>query len=688
MTQHSNGLALTSLSHPLPFHEVDAGSISPAIDALLTRAKSNLERIESVDVPTYERVMRALDGMDSSLEDAYTLCSQLESLLGTPELRAAYEEIQPKVSAFYATIPFSAPLFERVKAVASSDELSALSPHLRRHAIKSYEGFVRGGAELEQEAKSRLEAISVRLSEITNRFAKNVVDETGAFSYLITEEALTAGLPASAKEAARLSAEAKGEEGWRFTLHAPSYIAAMTYLDHRPTRELLYRAYNTRASSGEKDNAPLMAEILSLRAEKARLLGFESVADLHLADRMVTNGADALSFVEQLVARTRPHFEAEHEALCAFCRDELGWAFEPEAWDLTYAAEKMRQHTCDFDQELLRPYFELHGVMRGMFEVVSKLYGVSFKALADVPRWHSDVLAFEMREPDGRRSVFYADLFPREGKQGGAWMCPLLYGDGSEEAPLVGLICGNFTPPIEGRALLSHREVETLFHEFGHLLHHLLTRAELRSQAGTNVAWDFVELPSQIMENWCWEREALDLFARHYETGEAIPGELFERLTRARTFRMATGQMRQLTFGMVDLLLHTQFTAAPAEVFDDEARRAEEGARALAFAYQVMSELSPTPLFEGYAMINAFTHLFSSAVGYAAGYYSYKWAEVLDADAFSRFKAEGIFSREVGEAFRKELLSQGSSADPKELFKAFMGREPELEPLFARLGLS
>jgi len=687
-TAQSGAAALTSLSHPLLFDLIEADAIVPAIDTLLIQAREALGELERVEEPNYERVMSALDLLDAPLQDAYTLCSQLESLLGTPELREAYRAIQPKVSSFYATLPFSSPLFERVKRVAQSTELATLSPAQQRYTTMSYEGFVKAGAELDDATKQRLEQLSVKLSEVTNRFAKNVVDATDAFSHLISDEALLAGLPDSAREAARLSAEAKGQQGWRFTLQGPSLLAALTYLDHRETRELIYKAHNTRASSGERDNAPLMAEILALRAEKAQLLGFKNVADLHLDDRMVKRGDDALDFVERLVTRTHAPFKAEHEALKAFCRDELGWGFELEAWDLAYAAEKMRQHSCDFDQELLRPYFELHGVMRGMFEVVSKLYGVSFKALDELPRWHSDVLVYEMREPDGRRSVFYADLFPREGKQGGAWMCPLLYGDGSEERPLVGLICGNFTPPIDGRSLLSHREVETLFHEFGHLLHHLLTRADIRAQAGTNVAWDFVELPSQIMENWCWEREALNLFARHYESDEVIPDELFERLTRARTFRAATAQMRQLSFATVDLLLHTQYQAAPLERFVDEETRAEEGARALQFACEVMSELSPTSLFEGYAMINGFTHLFASPVGYAAGYYSYKWAEVLDADAFSRFKQEGLFSPEVGEAFRSRLLSRGSSADPKQLFVDFMGREPDLEPLFARNGLA
>ena len=677
---------LLSLAHPLAFDAVAAEHVEPALEALTERAREALVALEGGEPPhTFESVSLPLERLGGALEDASTLCGQLESLLGTPALREAYHRAQPKISAFYASLPLSEPLFERVRAVVEGGT-DGLTPPQRRLAVKSLEGFKRSGAGLSGPQKVRLVEVEVALSELTNTFSQRVVDATDAFSLLLEDEALLSGLPEGARAAARASAVGKGLEGWRFTLQGPSYLAAMTYLDHRPTREALYRAYMTRASVGDESNLPVVCAILALRAEKAELLGFGGVADLHLADRMVRTGAEALAFVEGLVERTRAPFEAERQSLEVFARERLSWEGAVEGWDVAYLAEKMRQVECDFDEELLRPYFELHGVLRGMFEVVGRLYGVVVRPLEGLPVWHPDVLTFELVEPDGRRGVFYADLHPREGKQGGAWMCPLLYGDGTPERPHVGLITGNFTPPVDGRSLLTHGEVETLFHEFGHLLHHLLTRAEYRSQAGTNVAWDFVELPSQIMENWCWEREALDLFARHYETGEVIPEPLFERLTRARTFRAATAQMRQLSFGLVDLRLHLDLAPTLARGVSLH-ERGEEATRLARWARELMGPLSPVPLFDGYAMIAGFGHLFGSPVGYATGYYSYKWAEALDADAFSRFKREGVFSREVGEAFRASVLARGSSADPLELFVDFMGRAPSFEPLFERQGL-
>ncbi|MBM4290165.1 MAG: M3 family metallopeptidase [Deltaproteobacteria bacterium] len=678
---------LLSLSHPLPFDLVRAEHVEPALEALTAQARAALEGLERAPAPgSFEGVILPLERLGGALEDAATLCGQLESLLGAPAFREAYHRAQPKMSAFYASIPLSAPLFERVQGSVGAG-LERLAPHHRRLARKTLEGFERSGAALAPAQKARLVEIEVALSELTQSFSRRVVEATDAFSLVLGEERLLAGLPEGARAAARASAAAKGLEGWRFTLQGPSYVAAMTYLDHRPTREALHRAYLTRAAAGDEGNLPVVCALLAFRAEKAALLGFGSVADLHLADRMVRSGAEALSFVEGLAARTRGAFEEERAALERFARERLSWEGRVEGWDVAYLAEKMRQEECDFDEELLRPYFELGGVLRGLFEVAGRLYGVAVRPLTGAPVWHPDVLTFELVEPDGRRGVFYADLHPREGKQGGAWMCPLLYGDGAPERPHVGLIACNFTPPVGGRALLTHGEVETLFHEFGHLLHHLLTRAELRSQAGTNVAWDFVELPSQIMENWCWEREALDLFARHHETGAPIPAPLFERLTRARTFRAATAQMRQLSFALVDLRLHMELAPTLARAAGPEGR-AEEAARLARFACEVVAPLSPAPLFEGYAMIAAFGHLFGSPVGYAAGYYSYKWAEALDADAFSRFRREGVFSRAAGEAFRASVLARGSSADPLELFVEFMGRAPSFEPLFERQGLA
>jgi oligopeptidase A len=673
MTVQSTPNPLISITHPLPFDQIQAEYIESAVDALLTEARVQKEALESMVSPTYEVFFKGMDLMGASLEDCLSVCSQLESLLGDPDIRSAYQNIQPRVSAFYAQIPFSGGLYKNIKRIAQSDAFTTLSADRRRYVQKTLDSFKRSGAELGDLEKSQLERIEVRLSEITLRFGQNVVDETDAFELLVTDEADLSGLPESAKAMARLAAESKDLEGWRFTLQGPSFIAVMTYADSRTLREEIYRAYVTRATSGERDNTALISEILSLRKEKATMLGYRDASDLFLESRMVKSGQNAYDFVEKLSLRTSPFFEDEKDELFRFCREELGWIEDIESWDLAYFSEKMRKAHCDFDAELLKPYFEVNSVIQGMFTIVEKLYGVKVKPVEDLPTWHPDVSTYHLLDHEGQlKGVFYADLFPREGKQGGAWMCPLLYADGAQ--PHVGLICANFTPPIEGRSLITHREVETLFHEFGHLLHHLLSEVSIRSQAGTNVAWDFVELPSQIMENWCWEREALSIFARHYETQEPIPDALFERLTRTRTFRQATGQMRQLSFATVDLKLHREYSM-------------KTDGDLILYAKEVMTPFSPTPVPEDYSMITGFTHLFSSPIGYAAAYYSYKWAEVLDADAFNRFRREGLFSPVVGDAFLKSILSRGDSEDPLSLYQNFMGREPDLEPLFERMGL-
>ena len=669
MTDQSALNPLIAMTHPLPFDQIQAGHIEEAVDVLLTKARVHKEALESITSPTYETFFKGMDLMGASLEDCLSVCSQLESLLGDPDIRSAYQRIQPKVSAFYAQIPFSGPLYKNIKHIARSDEFATLSADRRRYVKQTLDSFIRSGAELGDLEKTQLERIEVRLSEVTLRFGQNVVDETDAFELIVIDETELSGLPESAKTMARLAAESKDKEGWRFTLQGPSFISVMTYADSRHLREKIYRAYVTRASAGDRDNTALISEILTLRKEKATMLGYRDASDLFLESRMVKSGQNAYDFVEKLSQRTTPFFEHERDELFRFSREELGWTDEIESWDLAYFSEKMRKAQCDFDAELLKPYFDVNSVIQGMFTIVERLYGVKVESVDGVPAWHPDVSTYQLLDHGGQlKGVFYADLFPREGKQGGAWMCPLLYADDTQ--PHVGLICANFTPPIEGRSLITHREVETLFHEFGHLLHHLLSEVSIRAQAGTNVAWDFVELPSQIMENWCWEREALSIFARHYETQEPIPDPLFERLTRTRTFRQATAQMRQLSFATVDLKLHRDYS-------DEDL---------ILYAKEAMSQFSPTALPDGYSMITGFTHLFSSPVGYAAAYYSYKWAEVLDADAFNRFKREGLFSPIVGEAFLKSIISRGDSEDPLSLYQDFMGREPDLEPLFERMG--
>ncbi|MBL8177500.1 MAG: M3 family metallopeptidase, partial [Bryobacterales bacterium] len=517
----------------------------------------------------------------------------------------------------------------------------------------------------------------VELAQLTTKFSEHVLDSTNAYEEIFTDAGQLAGLPESAMEAARASAKSKGKEGWRFTLQAPSYVALMTYLDDAAVRERFYRAYAGRASSGEHDNTPLVPRILGLRKEKATLLGFADFADMVLVDRMAKSGARAYEFLEDLRSKTEAHFAAENEALAGFRRELEGEdAAPPAPWDVAYYAEKQRQARFDFDEEQLRPYFPLEQVVAGMFETVERLYGVKVAAVENVPGWHADVQYYEIREGDSVLGGFYSDWFPREDKRGGAWMDAFLTGEPAVAGRRhVGLICGNMTPPVEGKpALLTHREVETVFHEFGHLLHHCLSRVEVRGLSGTSVAWDFVELPSQIMENWCWERPSLDLFARHWQTGEAIPGDLFEKMRKARNYRAAAAQMRQLSFGVVDLKLHREYDAA------------RDGGL-VAYTRAILQQFAPAPLPEPYAMILAFTHLFASPVGYGAGYYSYKWAEVLDADAFSLFREKGVFDRETGLRFRRHILEKGDAEDPEVLYRGFRGRGPQLDALLERQGL-
>ena len=435
-----------------------------------------------------------------------------------------------------------------------------------------------------------------------------------------------------------------------------------------------------RATTGERDNRPLIARILELRREKAALLGFANFADLVLEDRMAHTGDRALGFLEDLKGKTERRFHEENQELLEFRRSLEGPdAPELAPWDVAYYAEKQRTALYDFDEEALRPYFPLERVVAGLFELVHRLYGIRVEEESGVPAWDPAVHYYNVRDEDGVfLGGFYADWYPRENKRGGAWMDGLITGGPAAGGfrPHLGLICGNLTPPVGGKpALLTHREVETIFHEFGHLLHHLLSRVEIRSLAGTSVAWDFVELPSQIMENWCWEREALDLFARHYETGAPIPDDLFQKMKRARTFRAANAQMRQLGFGFVDLLLHVRY---------DAARDGDPVAYSRAPAAGVQSRAAARRTRHDRGLHAPVRR----PVGYGAGYYSYKWAEVLEADAFTRFRDGGIFSREIGAAFRGEILSQGDSEDPAELYRRFMGRDPDPNALLVRSGLA
>jgi oligopeptidase A len=673
---------ILSISFAIPFDQVRPEHVEPGIRQLLTQANERIEAIVGDPAPrTFCNTMLAMEKSTENLDYALSVVRHLEAVATSPELRAAWNAVEPETSAFYSRIPLNDGLWRQLKAYAATEEAKALSGAKLRFLTKTLDSFRRCGAELDAPGKARLAEIDVNLSKWTTKFSENVLDSTNAWELVITDDKSLTGLPPSATAAARQSAESKGCAGWRFTLQAPSFTPAITYIQDAGIRKKMYRANIARATEAERDNRPIIVRILELRREKAALLGFTDFADFVLHDRMAHTGARAMDFLQDLKTRTDPAFARENAALEAFAGRRLN------PWDISYYAELQRRKLFDFDEEQLRPYFPAQKVVDGMFAIVEKLYGIQVRPREGVPVWHPDVRYYEVHECQGHNGdgrllgAFYADWYPRETKRDGAWMDGFITGVDAPQRfePHVGCVCGNLTPPIGDKpALLTHREVETIFHEFGHLLHHVLSQVEVKSLGGTAVAWDFVELPSQIMENWCWEREALDMFARHYQTGAPIPEDLYRKMTGARTYRGANMQMRQLGFGFVDLKLHREYKPASA---------GGDGSDVCRFARGVLQQFNPAVLPEDYAMIAAFTHLFASPVGYGAGYYSYKWAEVLDADAFTRFRMEGIFSRVAGGAFRENILSKGDSEDPAELYRRFMGRDPDPNALLTRSGL-
>ena len=668
----------------------------PAIAEALDRAQAAIDVIASRDLGSvnYQNTFLALEDCVDELNRAWAKVTHLQSVADTPALRAAYNALLPKVSAFYTGVRLNGGLWRRLKAVAEAPAAAALRGIHRRFLDETLADFREAGADLPPESKARLEALQIELSKLTQKFSENVLDATNAWELLVDDAARLAGLPDHARAAARQSAASRGlgtveKPIWRFTLHAPSQEPFMAYAEDAGLRRRMWSASASIGAVAPYDNTPLISRILALRAEKAALLGRAHFADSVLARRMAKSGKRAMDFIEDLRSRCAAAFVRECAELEEFKRASAAQAGAGDApaagrlapWELGFWSEKLRRARHDFDEEALRPYFPVDCVISGLFELASRVFGLRIAERAGVETWHPEVKYYEVRDALGRHvGSFYADWHPRESKRGGAWMNYLLTGgprtDGTR-APHLGFICGNLTAPSPGcPALLTHREVETIFHEFGHLLHHLLGEVEIKSLNGVNVAWDFVELPSQIMENWCWERESLDLFARHHETGAAIPDDLFRKMTAARNFRSACFAMRQVSLAKLDLLLHTrtpEFASAP----DVEPILREAVAECL-----IPTE-PPAP-----TVVKRFTHIFAEPVGYAAGYYSYKWAEVLDADAFTRFRAEGIFNAKVGAEFVSKILSRGNAEDPARLFRDFMGRDPDLHALLVRSGLA
>ncbi len=674
--------------------ELTPERVEPDIALALERAQAAIDAIAGRDIGRvgFGETFLALEAATEELNVAWGKVGHLQSVCDGPELRAAYNALLPRVSAFYSKIRLNPALWTRIKAAAATPEVAAMAGIRRRLVDETLADFREAGADLTAEARSRLEALQTELAQVTQKYSENVLDATNAWQVLVEDEGRLAGLPAHARAAARASARSKAlgsdeHPVWRFTLHAPSMEPVFTYADDAGLRRQMWEAAATVGAASPYDNTALIGRILALRREKAAILGKVHFADAVLERRMAKTGERALGFIEDLRRRSAAGFAREVRELEEFRSAETGTARAPLApWEIMYWSEKLRRARYDFDEEVLRPYFPLDRVVRGMFDLVERVFGIVVTerptgGAGAIEVWHPDVRYYDVRDRRGRAvGSFYADWHPRESKRGGAWMNSFITGgpqpDGGR-APHLGLMCGNLTPPSEGRpALLTHREVQTVFHEFGHLLHHLLGEVEIKSLNGTNVAWDFVELPSQLMENWCWERASLDLFARHHETGAAIPETIFGKMTAARKFRAASLMMRQVGLAKMDLLLHMR-TEAFAGLPDVEPALRE------AIADCLTPTAPPAP-----TIVKRFTHIFADPVGYAAGYYSYKWAEVLEADAFQRFRREGLFNAAVGAEYVDKILSRGNADDPGRLFRDFMGRDPELDALLERFGLA
>jgi oligopeptidase A len=668
-------------TYRIPFHRIRAEHVEPGVRAALARAQGRVDALaEDAGPRSYANTLGLLDEATQELSETLSPVHHLLSVAETRELREAFNAVLPEIVQFWSRLPLNEGLWTRVKAFSETAEARALTGIRARHLEKTLREFRRAGADLPPKKKARLEEVRVELAQLQQKFSENVLDATAAYERHVTEAARLEGIPAGTQNRFRAAAAGKEMEGWLLTLDFPSYDAVLKYAVDRDLREEIHRAYVGRCREGELDNTETIPRILSLRQEIAQILGYRDFPDYRLEEAMAKSGDRAVAFEEDLVRRTRPYWEEDVAKLRDFAR-ELGYeSLQP--WDVAFVAEALRKARFDISDELLRPYFPPDAVMAGLFGLVQRVFGLSVTETPIQEVWHPDVRFYEVRDEEGAwLGSFYTDWLPRKEKRQGAWMNEFLTGgpqaDGSFK-PHLGFIAGNFSPPEDGRpSLLNHREVQTVFHEFGHLLHHLTSQVEVPGRAGLNVAWDWVELPSQLMENWTWEPEALALFARHHETGEVIPEDLLERMLAARRFLGGWQQMRQLSFGTLDLALHGEL--APGLPSDPSPAL---GATVLAFAEERLLPFSPDPAFARYHILTTFTHLFSG--GYAAGYYSYLWSEVLDADAFSRFKAEGIFNRETGRAYVESILSRGDSADPEVLFREFLGRDPDPEALLER----
>ena len=667
-----------------PFSEIKNEHFSPAIKQLIEETKAEIDAIaNSTETPTFENTVEALENTGQQLDRVTSIFFNLNSAETNDEIQKIAQEVSPLLSDFGNDILLNEKLFKKVKQVFDSRDTLTLNQEQQTLLEKQYKGFSRNGANLSEDDKIKLREIDSQLSKLKLNFGENVLAETNAFQLHITNENDLAGLPDGVKEMSAQTAKEKELEGWVFTLDYPSYVPFVTYADNRELRKKMALAFGARAfQNNEFDNQNNVLKIAKLRFQRAILLGYKSHAHFVLEERMAKTPKKVFDFLNELLEKAQPAAIKEFKNLEEFAK-ELDNIDQLEKWDGAYYSEKLKQKLFDLDDEQLKPYFKLENVIKGVFTVANKLYDLQFKEVSTIDKYHEDVKTYEVTDLDDNLvAIFYADFHPREGKRGGAWMTsykPQQKINGINDRPHISNVC-NFTKPVLSGAevpteskpsLLSFNEVTTLFHEFGHGLHGMLANTTYKGLSGTSVFWDFVELPSQILENWCYEKETLELFATHYKTGEVIPMELIEKIRASATFHEGMQTLRQLSFGLLDMAWHG---SDPSEINDVKA-----------FEKEAFSNTQIYPDVAENCMSTAFSHIFQG--GYSAGYYSYKWAEVLDADAFAYFQEKGIFNKEVADKFKNYILSQGGTQDPMDLYIKFRGKKPNPEALLERAGL-
>lgn len=662
-----------------PFSEIRPEHVKPAVEQLIADGRQRIETVLKAGDVGYQALVAALDEEDDRLGKAFGPVAHLNAVAQNEALREAYNACLPLLSEYGTEVGQNSALFAAYQALHDSAEFAALNEAQRKDIDNTLRDFRLSGVALGEEDKRRYMENAKRLSELTTQYENQLLDATQNWKKHVTDEQELEGLPETALAGTADRARAEGLDGWLLTLDFPVYLAVMSHARNRALREEMYRAFTTRASdqgpdAGRFDNGPVMDEILALRDAQAKLLGFGSYAEKSLATKMARSVDEVMHFLHDLAFKAKPQAEKELRELQDFAAEQGATDLQP--WDIGFWSERLREARYDLSDEALRPWFPAEKVIDGMFAVVGKLFGIRFRQRHDVDTWHTDVRFFELVDDDGSvRAAFYLDMYARTGKRGGAWMDDARIRrrrlDGSLQTPVAYLTC-NFAPPAGGKpGLLTHDEVVTLFHEFGHGLHHMLTEQEVSGISGINgVAWDAVELPSQFLENWCWTEEGLAMISGHYETGEPLPKAMLDKMLAAKNFQSAMGMMRQLEFSLFDMRLHAEYTPELSiQKVLDEVR-------------DEVAVIKP-PVFNRFQ--NGFSHIFAG--GYAAGYYSYKWAEVLSSDAYSRFEEEGTFNEDTGRAFRDNILALGGSREPMELFKAFRGREPSVEPLLRHSGI-